>query len=95
MRTDLQSAGLQELDRAGLSKKVKQLEKELVAAKTVSGATDTDCASLPKKLASTMEWKQRYDKLFELTDSIRGHSPQGTGYGDLQNTVAHKIKLEV
>ena len=81
----------QQLDRAGLKKKAKQLEKELVAAKAVSDATDTDCASLREKLASAMEWKQRYDKLFELTDSIRGHSSQGTNYG-LQNTVVHRIK---
>ena len=72
-------------------KKVKQLEKELVAAKAVSGAMDTGCASLREKLASAMEWKQRHDKLFELTDSIRGHSSQCTNYG-LQNTVVHSIK---
>jgi len=38
-----------------------------------------------------MEWKQRYGELFELTDSIRGHSCQGTNYGQ-QYTVVHKIK---
>jgi len=76
------------LARARLGKKVKQLEKELVVAKAVSSATDID---LREKLASAMEWKQRYDKLFELTYSIRGNSSQGTNYG-LQNTVVHKIK---
>jgi len=79
------------LDRAGLKKKAKQLEKELVAAKAVSGGTDTDCASLREMLASAVEWKQLHDKLFGLTDSIRGYSSQGTNYG-LLDTVVHKIK---
>jgi len=54
MRTDLQGAGLQELDHAGLGKKVKQLEKELVAAKAVTGATDTDYARARR--SSQVRW---------------------------------------
>jgi hypothetical protein len=41
--------------------------------------------------AKTKEWKERYDKLFELTDSLKGIVAV-SGVGSVNNTYVHKIK---
>ena len=77
----------------GLKARIQQLEKELRAMQSTGGIRDIN--EVEKKLAKAeemiSEWKEQYDKLFELTDSLKDIVGVG-GSGGVRNTIIHKIK---
>jgi len=93
LQADLKNASVEKATVSGLKTKIKGLEKELRAARISDDTRDLDEmeVKLAKAEEKTKEWKERYDKLFELTDSLRGIvSTPGTG--GVHNTFIHKIK---
>ena len=95
LKADLQNATIEKINHSA-KKKIKQLEKDLEAARAASDGMD-NTSTLRQQLlnseAKTEEWKQRYDKLFELTDSIRELTSLGSSNNfGTHNAVTRKIK---
>jgi hypothetical protein len=93
LQVDLQNPSVERATMSSLKSEIKKLEKELRAIQMSTAEQDLD-ETLEKLVASqakTKEWKERYDKLFELTDSLRSFVAV-SAVGSVNNTYVHKIK---
>jgi len=78
---------------SSLKTKIKQLEREVKAVRTAEEFKNADQleAKLVKSQEKTRVWKERYNKLFNVTESLRD-SVSTAGNGLTHNTNIHKIK---
>jgi hypothetical protein len=93
LQTELDSVSVDRTTVSALKTKIKNLEKELRAARISDNTGQLD--QLEVKLAKSQEkakqWKNRYDKLFEVTEALRG-TINTSNQATIHNTVIHKIK---
>jgi len=96
LKKEIKGADVDRSVISSLKTKIKQLEREVKAVRTAQEFKNADQleAKLVKSQEKTQVWKERYDKLFDVTQSLcdavstagnRGNRPT-------HNTYVHKIK---
>jgi len=93
LEKEIKGADVDRLVISSLKTKMKQLEKEVKAVRTAEEFKNADqlAVKLDKAQEKTRVWKERYDKLFDVTESL--HDAVSTaGNGLTRNTYVHKIK---
>ena len=90
---EIKGAAVDRVVISSLKTKIKQLEKDLRVARTAEDSKNVD--QLEMKLVKAQEktkvWKEWYDKLFDVTESLRDVAST-TGNQPTHNTYVHKIK---
>jgi len=78
---------------SSLKSKIKQLEKEVKAVRTAEEFKNADqlAVKLDKAQEKTRVWKERYDKLFDVTESLRD-TVSTAGNGPTHSTYIDKIE---
>ena len=93
LEKEIKSADVDRSVISSLKSKIKQLEKEVKAVRTAEEFKNADqlAVKLDKAQEKIRVWKERYDKLFDVTESLRD-AVSTAGNGPTRNTYVHKIK---
>jgi len=93
LEKEIKGADVDRLVISSLKAKIKQLEKEVKAVRTAEEFKNADqlAVKLDKAQEKTRVWKERYDKLFDVTESLRD-AVSTAGNRPTCSTYIHKIK---